>query len=100
MGRPKELMVGFQTEVVGYQYRKRWLEMYSGSEIAPGFLLGLYRQEMTVVGLDCGQQQTVLTEEVLKNVTPSPQSSTMEREVCQHKRNCKILWPCSERNGS
>ena len=37
MGRPKELMVGFQTEVVGYQYRKRWLEMYSGSEIAPGF---------------------------------------------------------------
>lgn len=37
MGRPKELMIGFQTEVVGYQYRKRWLEMYSGSEIAPGF---------------------------------------------------------------
>ena len=30
-------MIGFQTEVVGYQYRKRWLEMYSGSEIAPGF---------------------------------------------------------------
>jgi len=37
MGRPKELMIGFQTEVVGYQNRKRWLEMYSGSEIAPGF---------------------------------------------------------------
>ncbi len=37
MGRPKELMIGFQTEVVGYQFRKRWLEMYSGSEIAPGF---------------------------------------------------------------
>ena len=37
MGRPKELMIGFQTEVVGYQYRKRRLEMYSGSEIAPGF---------------------------------------------------------------
>ena len=36
MGRPKELMIGFQTEVVGYN-RKRWLEMYSGSEIAPGF---------------------------------------------------------------
>ena len=33
----KNLMIGFQTEVVGYQYRKRWLEMYSGSEIAPGF---------------------------------------------------------------
>ncbi len=37
MGRPKELMIGFQTEVVGYQGRDRWLEMYSGSEIAPGF---------------------------------------------------------------
>jgi flavin-dependent dehydrogenase len=30
-------MIGFQTEVVGYQGRDRWLEMYSGSAIAPGF---------------------------------------------------------------
>ena len=37
MGRPKELMIGFQTEVVGYDGRERWLEMYSGSSIAPGF---------------------------------------------------------------
>ena len=37
MGKPKELMIGFQTEVVGYKNRKRWLEMYSGSAIAPGF---------------------------------------------------------------
>ncbi|MCH1539928.1 MAG: geranylgeranyl reductase family protein [Candidatus Poseidonia sp.] len=37
MGRPKELMIGFQTEVVGYEGRSRWLEMYSGSDIAPGF---------------------------------------------------------------
>tara|TARA_B110000444_G_scaffold261528_1_gene314705 strand:+ start:19407 stop:20621 length:1215 start_codon:yes stop_codon:yes gene_type:complete len=37
MGHPKELMIGFQTEVVGYQGRDRWLEMYSGSNIAPGF---------------------------------------------------------------
>ena len=37
MGHPKELMIGFQTEVVGYQGRDRWLEMYSGSSIAPGF---------------------------------------------------------------
>tara|TARA_B100001250_G_scaffold407040_1_gene427121 strand:+ start:667 stop:1893 length:1227 start_codon:yes stop_codon:yes gene_type:complete len=37
MGRPKELMIGFQAEVVGYKNRERWLEMYSGSEIAPGF---------------------------------------------------------------
>tara|TARA_B100001142_G_scaffold318586_1_gene360893 strand:+ start:136 stop:1407 length:1272 start_codon:yes stop_codon:yes gene_type:complete len=37
MGRPKELMIGFQAEVVGYENRERWLEMFSGSEIAPGF---------------------------------------------------------------
>ena len=37
MGRMKELMIGFQTEVVGYEGRDRWLEMYSGSSIAPGF---------------------------------------------------------------
>jgi len=37
MGRPKELMIGFQTEVVGYEGRDRWLEMYSGEVIAPGF---------------------------------------------------------------
>lgn len=37
MGRPKELMIGFQTEIVGYEGRERWLEMYSGTNIAPGF---------------------------------------------------------------
>ena len=37
MGKPKELMIGFQAEVVGYQSDERWLEMYSGSKIAPGF---------------------------------------------------------------
>jgi flavin-dependent dehydrogenase len=37
MGRPKEMMIGFQVEVLGYNGTERWLEMYSGSEIAPGF---------------------------------------------------------------
>jgi digeranylgeranylglycerophospholipid reductase len=37
MGYPKELMIGFQAEVVGYQGKDRWLEMFSGSEISPGF---------------------------------------------------------------
>ena len=36
MGRPKEMMIGFQAEVLGYKGTDRWLEMYSGSEIAPG----------------------------------------------------------------
>ena len=37
MGRPKEMMIGFQVEILGYKGTDRWLEMYSGSEIAPGF---------------------------------------------------------------
>ena len=37
MGKPKELMIGFQAEVVGYKSDNRWLEMYSGSVVAPGF---------------------------------------------------------------
>tara|TARA_B100000459_G_scaffold147496_1_gene117979 strand:+ start:1931 stop:3145 length:1215 start_codon:yes stop_codon:yes gene_type:complete len=37
MGRPKEMMIGFQAEVLGYHGNPRWLDMYSGSEIAPGF---------------------------------------------------------------
>ena len=37
MGYPKEMMIGFQTEVVGYEGQERWLEMFSGSKIAPGF---------------------------------------------------------------
>jgi geranylgeranyl reductase family protein len=37
MGRPKEMMIGFQVEVLGYKGKDRWLEMYSGSEVSPGF---------------------------------------------------------------
>tara|TARA_B110000902_G_scaffold183884_1_gene208179 strand:+ start:434 stop:1648 length:1215 start_codon:yes stop_codon:yes gene_type:complete len=37
MGRPKEMMIGFQAEVLGYKGTDRWLEMFSGSAIAPGF---------------------------------------------------------------
>ena len=38
-GQAKELD-WFPNRSCRYQYRKRWLEMYSGSEIAPGFCLG------------------------------------------------------------
>jgi digeranylgeranylglycerophospholipid reductase len=37
MGRPNEMMIGFQTEVQGYEGKERWLEMFSGPAIAPGF---------------------------------------------------------------
>jgi geranylgeranyl reductase family protein len=37
MGRPKEMMVGFQVEVTGYPGKEGVLDMYTGSSIAPGF---------------------------------------------------------------
>ena len=37
MGRPKEMMVGFQIEVTGYVGEEGRLDMYTGSEISPGF---------------------------------------------------------------
>ena len=40
MGHPKEMMIGFQTEVVGYEGQDGWLEMYSGSSMLPDSLHG------------------------------------------------------------
>ncbi len=37
MGRPKEMMIGFQLEVTGYVGENGKLDMYTGSDIAPGF---------------------------------------------------------------
>jgi len=37
MGRPREMMVGFQVEVTGYPGNDGVLDMYTGSGIAPGF---------------------------------------------------------------
>ena len=36
MGKPTEMMIGFQSEVVGYESEDNWLQMYSGDEIAAG----------------------------------------------------------------
>ncbi len=37
MGRPKEMMIGFQADVSGLEGKPNWLEMYTGKDIAPGF---------------------------------------------------------------
>lgn len=37
MGRPKELLVGFQVEVTGYPGEEGRLDMFTGEEVAPGF---------------------------------------------------------------
>ena len=36
MGRPKEMMIGFQADVSGLSGKDNWLEMYTGRDIAPG----------------------------------------------------------------
>ncbi len=36
-GRPKEIMIGNQVEVTGFHTDERWLEMFTGESIAPGF---------------------------------------------------------------
>lgn len=36
-GRPKEMMIGNQVEVTGFDTEERWLEMFTGMAIAPGF---------------------------------------------------------------
>ena len=37
MGRPKETMIGMQIEVTGYEGKEGKLDMYTGSDISPGF---------------------------------------------------------------
>ena len=36
MGRPKEMMIGFQAEVIGYDGAEGLLDMYTGDLVAPG----------------------------------------------------------------
>lgn len=37
MGRPKELMIGFQIEITGYPGEEGRLDLFTGDDIAPGF---------------------------------------------------------------
>ena len=37
LGRPKEMMIGFQADVSGLTGKDNWLEMYTGKDVAPGF---------------------------------------------------------------
>ena len=37
MGRPKETMIGMQIEITGYEGKTGKLDMYTGSDISPGF---------------------------------------------------------------
>ncbi len=37
LGRPKEMMIGFQADVSGLIGKDNWLEMYTGKDVAPGF---------------------------------------------------------------
>ena len=36
-GRPSEMMIGAQVEITGFEGKENWLEMFTGSDVAPGF---------------------------------------------------------------
>ena len=100
MGRPKELMIGFQTEVVGYQYRKRWLEMYSGSEIAPGFFAWVIPSgnDSCRIGLWSTAERLdgKSIEECYHNLLNHP---LWEDRFSNIRENSSLLWPSPKWNG-
>ena len=64
LGRPKETMIGMQIEVTGYQGIEGKLDMYTGSEISPGFFawaipsgettrIGVWSQAQYIGGKSC-----------------------------------------------
>ncbi len=51
MGNPRELMIGFQIEVAGYRGEEGKLDMYTGSDFAPGFFAwAIPSRETTRIG--------------------------------------------------
>ena len=52
MGRPKEMMIGYQVEVTGYPNEPGKLDMFTGSQIAPGFFSwAIPSGETTIIGI-------------------------------------------------
>ena len=60
-GRPKEIMIGNQVEVTGFDTDERWLEMFTGESIALGSLHGPFPPDLAHIGLDSGRHPTVLS---------------------------------------
>ena len=52
MGRPKEMMIGYQVEVTGYNGSSGQLDMFTGNDIAPGyFAWAIPSGETTRIGM-------------------------------------------------
>ena len=70
-------------------------------EIAPGFFVWVIPSGNDSCRIDCGQQQTVLTEEVLKNITLTLLNHPLWKErFANIKETARYCGPRSERNGS
>jgi flavin-dependent dehydrogenase len=79
MGRPKELMIGFQAELVGYSGADGRLDMYTGEEVAPGLFawaipsgrswrIGVWSRADDLKGRSCEQlYETLLTHPIWKD---------------------------------
>jgi digeranylgeranylglycerophospholipid reductase len=78
MGRPKELMIGFQAELVGYSGAEGRLDMFTGEEVAPGLFawaipsgrswrIGVWSRANDLKGRSCEQlYETLLTHPIWK----------------------------------
>ena len=97
MGRPKEMMIGFQVEVTGYPGQERFLDMYTGKNIAPGFFawvipsgfgthrIGLWARPEDLEGRSL--------EELYENLLKSEQWSERFADVRETARYCGPI-PC------
>lgn len=74
LGNPKEWMFGFQVEVTGYNGKEGWLDMFTGTDVAPGLFawaipnglthrIGVWSKTKDLDGRSCEQLIDYLMEE-------------------------------------
>ena len=95
MGHPKEMLVGFQTEVVGYQGKEQ-VKMYSGSEIAPGFFAWVIPSEMIRIELAFGRADYLMDGQflIVGNCSSTLWKDRLRSFIIQTAR----YWPSPIRN--
>ena len=97
LGRPKEMMVGFQVEVNGLVSENNWLEMYSGDDVAPGLFAwvipsghGTHRIGIWIRGQDLEEQSA---EHYYHNLINHPLWKEKFRDIQEIGRYCGPV-PC------
>ena len=82
MGRPKEMMIGFQADVSGLSGKDNWLEMYTGRDIAPGLFTGLFQQAITLIASESGKTTRFGWQKCRRMLRRIVNSSIVEGKIC------------------